>query len=172
MLTVLERAARTVDVVLRKIVSVIVFAMMVAIVADATGRAFNHPIPGVTEVTEEYLMVAVVFLALGFTHSAGRHIGIDLFRRFWPVIGHRFVRMTVDLLGAGYFALIAWYAGDQTAYALSIGQRSSSELAYPLAPAFALVVLGASIMSLWLLLDVALTAAGRPPQRETSEGAM
>jgi len=145
---------RAVDRIVGGIVAVIVFLMMTLIVIDATGRSFNAPLPGVVEVTEEYLMIAVVFLSLGLTHSAGQHIRIEIFGRMLPMIEHRFVRMAIDLAGAIYFALIAWYGGGQVAYAWSIGQRSASELAYPLAPAFALVVIGAAIMSLWLLIDV------------------
>ncbi len=164
------KVVRTVDAVLGVIVAIIVFTMMALIVADATGRALNAPIPGVVELTEEYLMIAVVFLSLGLAHSAGQHIRIEIFGHMWPVIRHRFVRMAIDLAGAVYFALIAWQGGSQVAYAWSIGQRSASELAYPLAPAYAIVVFGSLIMCLWLIFDVILLAAGRAPETRESSG--
>lgn len=154
-------AALRVDRALQAAVSTIIFVMMGMIVVDVIGRAVGRPLPGVVEITEEYLMVAIVFLALGFTHSAGRHIRVELFRMLWPAIGHWIVRAATNLIGAAYFALVAWHAGGQTAYAWREGQRSASELAYPMAPAYALVVIGAGIMCLWLLLDVVLLAAGR-----------
>jgi TRAP-type C4-dicarboxylate transport system permease small subunit len=165
----LMKAADRIDRMLQAVVSVIVFAMMALIVADATGRTFGLPIRGVVEITEEYLMVAIVFLALGFTHTAGRHIRVELFGMLWPIIGHRYVRLATNLMGAVYFALIAWHGAGQTAYAWSSGQRSASELAYPMAPAYALVVVGGVMMCLWLLLDVVLVALGRQA-REKAEG--
>lgn len=151
---------RAVDAALGVVVAVIVFLMMALIVADATGRGLNIPIPGVVEITEEYLMIAVVFLSLGLTHSGGHHIRIEIFGRMWPLVGHRYVRLVMDLTGAIYFGLIAWFGGGQVAYAWKIGQRSASELGYPLAPAFALVVVGSVIMCLWLLIDVLRVATG------------
>jgi TRAP-type C4-dicarboxylate transport system permease small subunit len=165
----LMKAADRIDRALQAVVSVIVFAMMALIVADATGRTFGWPIRGVVEITEEYLMVAIVFLALGFTHTAGRHIRVELFGMLWPVVGHRYVRLATNLAGAAYFALIAWQGAQQTAYAWGAGQRSASELAYPMAPAYALVVVGGAMMCLWLLLDAALVASGREA-REKAEG--
>ena len=35
----------------------------------------------------------------------------------------------IDLLGAIYFGLIAWFGGQQAVYAWRTGQRSASELA-------------------------------------------
>ncbi|MFO1188221.1 MAG: TRAP transporter small permease [Alphaproteobacteria bacterium] len=156
----LLKIVRTVDSILGTVVATIVFLMMALIVADAIGRALHIPIPGVVEITEEYLMIAVVFLSLGLTQSAGQHIKIEIFGHMWPFIGHRYMRMAIDLAGAIYFGLIAWFGGGQVIYAWQIGQRSASELAYPLAPAFALVVVGSIIMGLWLLIDVAKAATG------------
>jgi len=167
----LLKIVRTVDSILGTVVAIIVFLMMALIVGDATGRALNVPIPGVVEITEEYLMIAVVFLSLGLTQSAGQHIKIEIFGRLWPLIGHRYVRMAIDLAGAIYFGLIAWFGAGQVIYAWRIGQRSASELAYPLAPAFALVVIGSVIMALWLLIDVAKAAAGYSTDPHETAGA-
>lgn len=167
----LVKLVRVVDTVLGIIVAAIVFLMMALVVADATGRTFRVPIPGVVEITEEYLMIAVVFLSLGLTHSAGQHIRIEIFGKMWPLIAHRFVRMAIDLAGAVYFGLFAWFGAGQVAYALRIGQRSASELGYPLAPAFGLVVIGSVIMCMWLLVDVILAGAGQSPDTHEPTGA-
>ena len=68
-------------------------AMVVLVVADAIGRTLRMPVPGAVEVTEEYLMVAIVFLAMGFTHAEGRHIRIELFERWIPWLGGAVVKI-------------------------------------------------------------------------------
>ena len=69
----LVKLIRAVDTVLGVIVAAIVFMMMALVVADATGRAFRVPIPGVVEITEEYLMIAVVFLVRPTPGDAPSH---------------------------------------------------------------------------------------------------
>lgn len=148
----------------RLVAALVTFAMMLLIVADATGRTIGIPVAGAVEITEEYLMVAVVFLAMGFTHREGRHIRIELFERWLPWIGHRAVRMAVTAISLVYFVLIAWQGLSQTLEALAIDKRSASELAYPLAPAYALVVIGSVVMSLWLIHDLLVQGRGRATQ--------
>lgn len=150
------RAVRRIDDVLRRIVAVVVALMMMLIVVDATGRLFRHPLPGVVEITSEYLMVAIVFLAVAFVQSDGRHVRIELFESWWPGLRRRAVRAIVDLLGAVYFAFLAWQVTETAAHAWSVGQRSTSVLGYPMFPAYAIVVLGCALVALWLLLDVLL----------------
>jgi TRAP-type transport system small permease protein len=159
-----------VDLAFRWVVAAVTMAMMTLIVADATGRLLNRPIPGAVEITEEYLMVAIVFLAIGFTHTEGRHIRIELFERIVPALGGPIVRIAVSAISLGYFALIAYQGGAQTAYALRIDQRSASELGYPLGPAYALVVVGSGMVCVWLVRDIVRELMGRGcTSRETRE---
>lgn len=139
-------------------------AMVLLVVADAVGRSFRVPVPGAVEVTEEYLMVAIVFLAMGFTHVEGRHIRIELFERWMPWIGGAFVRIGVAAISLAYFALIAWQGLDQTRSAFAIDKRSTSELNYPIGPAYALVVIGCVVMCLWLARDIVAIASGKAPK--------
>lgn len=144
----------------RLITAAITLTMMLLIVADAIGRSLRIPVAGAVEITEEYLMVAIVFLSMGFTYREGRHIRIELFERWLPWIGGVFVRMVVAAIALVYFALIAWQGAGQTLEAFRIDKRSASELAYPMGPAYALVVVGSVLVSLWLLRDIVDLARG------------
>jgi TRAP-type C4-dicarboxylate transport system permease small subunit len=138
--------------------------MVMLVVADAVGRTVRMPVAGAVEITEEYLMVAIVFLAMGFTHLEGRHIRIELFERWMPWIGGAFVRICIAAVSLAYFALIAWQGLDQTRNAFAIDKRSTSELNYPIGPAYALVVFGCVVMCLWLVRDIVALARGRAPK--------
>lgn len=143
--------------------------MVVLVVSDAIGRTIRMPVPGAVEVTEEYLMVAIVFLAMGFTHAEGRHIRIELFARWFPWLGSAFVKIGVEAVSLVYFALIAWQGLDNARSAIAIDKRSTSELNYPIGPAYSLVVIGSVVMCLWLVRDIVSLAGGRPLRRAHKE---
>jgi len=62
----------------------VVCSACVAIIAgittlDGLGRyLFNRPIAPAYEITEQYLIVAVVFLAMGFVYKEGGHVDVTL----------------------------------------------------------------------------------------------
>lgn len=153
MLGIVDRACRLAT-------AVAISAMVILVVADAVGRSIRIPVPGAVEITEEYLMVAIVFLSIGFTHVEGRHIRIELFERWMPWIGGTFVRIGIAAISLIYFALIAWQGLDQTRGAFAIDKRSTSELAYPIGPAYALVVIGCVVVCLWLVRDIVALVRG------------
>jgi TRAP-type C4-dicarboxylate transport system permease small subunit len=163
MLTLIDRACRWAT-------AVAIAGMVVLVVADAVGRTLRMPVPGAVEVTEEYLMVAIVFLAMGFTHLEGRHIRIELFERWMPWIGRGFVRICIAAISLAYFALIAWQGLDQARSAFAIDKRSTSELNYPIGPAYALVVIGCVVMCLWLVRDILQLAQGKAPKWSPDPG--
>lgn len=139
--------------------------MVVLVVADAVGRTLRMPVPGAVELTEEYLMVAIVFLAMGFTHAEGRHIRIELFERWIPWLRAAAVKVGIEVVSLAYFALIAWQGLDNARSAFAIDKRSTSELNYPIGPAYALVVVGSAVLCLWLARDIVALARGEPPRR-------
>ena len=139
--------------------------MVILVVADAIGRTIRMPVPGAVEVTEEYLMVAIVFLAMGFTHTEGRHIRIELFQRWLPWLGGVPVRIGIEAVSFVYFALIAWQGLDNARSAFAIDKRSTSELNYPIGPAYSLVVIGCVVMCLWLVRDIVMLARGKHIRR-------
>lgn len=131
-------------------------AMMIASTVDAVGRyAFNAPLKGTYEITEDYLLPALVFLALGYAYASGAHVRIELLHRHIPEgLPRRLVDATLGLIGLGYVALLAvggWY---QTADGLRLDARSSSILAYPLAPAYFVVAIGCTWLAVRMAYDL------------------
>lgn len=135
----------------------IIFIMMILIVGDAIGRALKYPVPGAVEINEEYFMVAIVFLSLGFTYREGRHIKVELIQHLIPRISCPAFKALTETVAIFYFGLIAYEGARQTAYAFGIDQRSTSELGYPLAPAYFLVVMGSVWLCLWVARDLTST---------------
>ena len=130
-----------------------VLAMCLLVTGAVVVRSiFNWPVVWVPEIVG-YLMVALVFLALGETMLAGRHIKIDL------VVGRlpRRIRDVVELLtltlSVGVAGFFAWHGLDTMLRSLDYGRRDAfGALNMPLwIPQIALPI-GLSILTLVAIL--------------------
>ena len=130
------------------------FIMMMLTTFDAGGRyIFNHPLTGALEITEKYLMVAVVFMGIGLTYRQGSFIRVELLiRHLRPK-----AKVVIDYLGhllsllLNLLLLIA-----TTLYTLKIIPTglTTSTLNIPLVPAYAIAPLGFLYLCLLLMFDL------------------
>jgi TRAP-type transport system small permease protein len=145
-------------------------AMMLLISIDAVVRYFlNHPITGTYEITEEYLMVALVFLALSNTYTHGGHVRVTLFLRFIPSSVKLPVNILFALLGTAFFALLTY--GGWNIFIRAVHEREFSDglLQYPLAPAYFLIPLGSGLLCIRLIQDIVRMIRTKTFQEETEE---
>ena len=125
---------------------------MLLITIDAVARTFfNHPITGVGEIVEEYLLALIVFLSMSFTYTLGGHVKVDILSRLIPDRIMAKVNILLNFLGFVMFALLTYAGIGQAIHAAVIRQLSTSPLAFPLAPIFFCVPLGFGCLTLRLL---------------------
>jgi TRAP-type C4-dicarboxylate transport system permease small subunit len=144
---------------------------MVLTTADALGRyLFSRPIVGAFEITADYLLVALVFLATSYSYRTGCFVRVTFFlERVSPR-----VRLVSDHLAQLLSILIAVAlvvsAAMQARRTLSGGTLSTSLLAYPLGPAHVVGLLGLVMMTIRLIADVPRVRTGESGmQREDTE---
>lgn len=148
----LDRAIALIEKIFLGISVLTTFGMMLFITADVVGRAvFNHPIIGCVEITEDYLMVAVFFLAMSYVYITGGHARITMLQRHFPPKIKLAVEVFSGLVCLIFFGLITYGGWVTTKRAFLFHEYSSSLLAYPLAPAYLLVVLGSGLLCLRIL---------------------
>lgn len=138
-----------------------IFITMLLTSADATSRyLLNSPIEGAYQITEDYLLVLLVFLVLGYSYRDGAHIRVTL------LVSH--VKGMPRVL-LGYFAqLFSVLCGValcvatflQTLDMYERGSRASGLIDYLLWPAYAAVFLGCLMMTLLMTLDLARVRDG------------
>jgi TRAP-type C4-dicarboxylate transport system permease small subunit len=145
--------------------------MMIFVSADALGRyILNMPITGQYEITEDYLMVALVFLSLSHTYVMGGHVRVTLLLRFIPS-SLKFVLNTLfNLAAAVFFALLTYVTFGVFIEAVKLGELSTNILRYPMAPAYFLVPLGSAILCIRLLQDTFLYLLGKESIMQREEG--
>jgi TRAP-type C4-dicarboxylate transport system permease small subunit len=136
-------------------------AMMLLTTADAAGRyLFNRPILAAFELTTNYLMVAVVFLAMPFAYRQGANIRVTflvdrLGRRPRLVVDH-----AVQLVSCLYCLALVYATFQQARHVLGTGTTFAT-LDLPLWPAHVLVCLGLLVTSLLMLRDLGAVRTGR-----------
>ncbi|MHB9150881.1 MAG: TRAP transporter small permease [Thermoleophilia bacterium] len=124
-----------------------IIGMVLLIMSDLVARSlWDAPIAGAMEVTEDFLMIATVYLAMGMVYKQGGHIRITLLRTFIP----RLVRNALDVLAALLvvilFGAIGWFGLTSALRAIRFGEFSNSVLAYPLFPVYLILALGCILL--------------------------
>jgi TRAP-type C4-dicarboxylate transport system permease small subunit len=130
------------------------FVMMLLTTADAGGRyIFNRPITGAYEITQNYLMVAAVFLAMSYAYRHGANIRVTFLVDRLPRRVKLVINYFVQLFSMLYGAVLVVATFKQFLRATATGTALSS-LDFPLGPAYLLVPVGLFFMSLLMLLDL------------------
>jgi TRAP-type C4-dicarboxylate transport system permease small subunit len=137
------------------------FGMMLLMTVDAAGRyLFNRPILAAYELTTNYLMVAVIFLALPYAYRQGANIRVTfLVDRLGPtprlVIDH-----LVQVISILYCAALVLATAQQARHVLSTGTTFAT-LDLPLWPAHVVVSAGLFLTTLMMLIDLGRVRKGR-----------
>jgi TRAP-type C4-dicarboxylate transport system permease small subunit len=93
---------------LEALMAIVLIAMMLLTVVDVVGRyAFNHPIPGSSEVIE-YLLATLVFGTLPIASGREEHIVVDILDFLFKGRAKQVQQVLVHLAGAVCLAFIGW----------------------------------------------------------------
>lgn len=143
------------------------------VVADVVSRyAFNSPLLFADDLTQRFLLVAVVYLALSSGEAAGVHVRVTVLTRMMPPTLARVSRVATLLLSALYFAGITVFSGVEAAHAWEIHQTSAGVIPWPMYVAYTIVPVGTLLMTVRLLRKAAgneLVNDDLPPAGEPSE---
>jgi TRAP-type C4-dicarboxylate transport system permease small subunit len=110
---------------------------------------FNSPFSGSVEFTE-YMMAAIVFLAIGYCGWTGGHISVDLLDWALDRPSLRFLPALMSFVGAALFAVIAWQATRETIVTID---QVSNMLQWPHYPFRFTVAFGSAVFALVMLIQ-------------------
>ena len=160
-----ESAGRILDALNSGLTYLSMFALMIIMVlttADALGRyVLNSPIIGAVEFTGEYLLVALVFLALAYTYHEGVFVRVTFFVSKMPS-WMRFILDHIVQVGCALVCIILLYATIlQTQRVFTSKTTTNSSIGYVLWPAYAIVVIGLILLALMVTADVLKVRRGQ-----------
>lgn len=146
-----------------------IFAMMAVIALDVGGRYFlDAPTAWALEITS-YLMLASVFLGAAHTLKAGGHINVDVaVRRLSPGLRHGARVLTLSMVVV-FSVVVAWQGVQQMRYLVRTG-LASLQLEAPLSIPYALVPLGAALLGLQAVVEIAKAVTARREERRRPPG--
>jgi TRAP-type C4-dicarboxylate transport system permease small subunit len=132
----------------------ILTAMMILVTCDVVGRfIFNHPIHGVTEITE-FLMVGMFYFTLAHTQAVKHNIKVEVLITHLSDRGKQIAEFITYFLGLLLFILITWQGVRSAADAWAIGEITFGLVELPLFPAKVLVPIGSFMLCLRFLVDI------------------
>lgn len=141
-----------IDKLLIYVSSFALFIMMLLIFVNAISRfVLNKPITGVIEFTGEYLMVAIVYLALSFTHKNGNHVNVEILYKIISQKTKKILQFVVNVLSLLVFILLTYSVFHLLMEYIQQDIHSMSNISYPLAPAVLMILIGLLLMCLRII---------------------
>ena len=137
------------------------FSMMLLTSADAGGRyLLNRPILAAYELTTNYLMVAVIFLAMPFAYRQGANIRVTfvvdrLGRRARLLVDHG-----VQIVSVLYCAALVVATFQQARHMLAT-KTTFATLDLPMWPGHLIVSIGLFLTAVMMLIDLGEVRKGR-----------
>ena len=139
----LERIFNKIEKVCEILGGIALLIMMSLITADSVGRyLFNHPISGVMEVTESYLITTAVFLLLSYSYAQGANVRVEILTRHFPQSVRHWLEILHGFLGVLLFMSIAITAAKTGKVAFVQGAVTGGVVATPIWPGYLVMVIG------------------------------
>lgn len=129
--------------------------MMITGTLDIFGtNVLAWPIPAAFEFMTA-MMVVVVFFALSLAQARKAHIRVEILYEHMPRTLQRITDVFQYALSAIFFGLIAWFGWISAHEGFLIGEFASGIVNFPLWPARYAMALGATLMAMQCLVDLA-----------------
>lgn len=130
------------------------FIMMLWVFTDVFLRFFfNAPLKGTIEITGEYLMVLIVYLAISSTQKHDGHIKVTLFSDKFPKKIENIIKFITNLVAAFIFLWVSYFNFQKGGDYLNNSITSVGSLDYPLAPALFIIGFGILMISIRLIFE-------------------
>ena len=129
----------------------------------ADGIFSTRPITGAYEISTNYLMILLVFMAMSYGYREGAHIRVTFLVDRLPAKVKLVVNYIVQVVSViiGVLLVIATY--QQALLTMETHTTLSSLPFVPLGPAYLIVPIGLFFMSLAMLLDMRKVRKGKSP---------
>lgn len=133
-----------------KVSACFLIPLMILTAADVLARdLFNHPIPGVTELSQ-YLLAVFILLGLAYTQQIKAHVGVSALTSRLSPPAQFILHVVTALLSLFLFIILLWQG-----WVVGMEERTVSDmLRIPQYPFRLLVAVAAFLVCLQLLIDL------------------
>jgi len=102
----------------------------------------------------EYLLVLVVFMSIGWVLKEDRHVAVTFVVDLLPKKMRLGLKLLTSLLTMAFLGILVWKGGKTTLTAYTGNYHSSSLLDFPMWIPYALIPLGALVLSLQYIVKI------------------
>lgn len=150
----LDGALRAAETALAVIAGIVIAFTMVLVSTDAILRhVFSSPLGWQFMLTESYLMVAGVALALPWGYRTGGRIRIMLLMERVPAGPRRLILRAGNLVAVPYLAVFTWKTLERTWEAFAEGDVMMGVIDWPVAWSWVWIPMGLGLLTLRVLHD-------------------
>jgi TRAP-type C4-dicarboxylate transport system permease small subunit len=158
----MEKLLNSIEKVLTFVAAMTCFVLMLLTTIDTLGRyILNKPITGAFEITTNYLLVALVFLAMGYSYCEGVHVRVDFLAVRLPKHVRLIINHLVQVASILYILVLVIASMQQALRVHSSHTVMSSLEMIPMWPANLIVPVGLFVMFLLMLFDLGRVRTGR-----------
>ena len=133
--------------------------MVILAIVGLLRQFFDSPIVGAYFLVENYLMVAMIFPAMGYTWAKRGHISITFVYDKFPETMKKISQLIFIILGLFIMGLILYTGYDRTLSAFINGNVTSGLVRWPLWLAYIWVPIGAGLFCIRLIVEFVLNIA-------------
>lgn len=137
-------------------------ALMLHVIADVVARqVFNSPIKGTLDITSDWWMVALVFLALGYAQQQREHVRATVVPEILPDRWKRIIEVFATVLLMLLALAIAYYGFREALDSRAINESSEDVRSIPIWPPKFLIPLGALSLALQCVASIYEIVTGK-----------
>jgi TRAP-type C4-dicarboxylate transport system permease small subunit len=158
----MEKLLNGIEKLLTFVAAMACFVLMLLTTWDTLARyILNKPVTGAFEISTNYLLVALVFLAMAYGYCQGVHVRVDFLVVHLPKQVKLLVDHLVQVISLLYIAALVVATTQHALRVHSSHTVMSSLEMIPMWPAYLIVPVGLFSMFLLMLLDLGRVRKGR-----------
>lgn len=146
------------------IAGIATLAMGVHIVADVSFRNLGGtPLPGTLEITQNWSMVVIVMLAMGYAEKIGEHINATILTQYLDPVSRWWSDLVVRSLMFLFVSVLTYYSILAAVFAVQVQQIALGAITIPIWPVKIVLAVGFALFALQLLMSIiSLVTNDRP----------
>lgn len=136
-----------------------VIVMMFLTTIDVGGRYFfSKPVPGAIELSE-FMLAVFGILGMAYTHQTGSNVKVTMLTRALPARIEKIAGAVTSLFSFQIIAMLSWYGVVLGIEEFHAGTTTDT-LGVPLYPLYFLLSIGATFLSLVILIELIEAVSG------------
>ncbi len=154
MLAIISKGINRLTWLAEKLAEIGLFGLFLIVIHEVIVRyVFNSPTLYSVELSE-YLLILVVFLSIARAHKENRHVAVTFLVDRLPKKMRVSLKIATSLLTMAFLGVLVWKGGKTALTAYTGNYHSSSLLDFPMWAPYALIPLGALLLSLQYMVKI------------------